>query len=56
MIKLRLFDLYNAFCQHTVGPLYRNIGKSFLISGVKMQGDLASDDRLVPSLRRRRFQ
>lgn len=55
MIKLRFYDIWEKFALNFLGPFYRNIGKNFAQAGLGMQGDLTSDDRLVPSLRCRKF-
>lgn len=55
MIKLRVFDLFEKFSFNVIGPLYRNLGIRLAATGLKLQGDRTSDDRLVPSLRSKRF-
>ncbi|KRX07622.1 Trimeric LpxA-like protein [Pseudocohnilembus persalinus] len=56
MIKLRLYDIVERLSQSVTGPLYRKIGKGLAQSGLEVQGELTSDDRLVPSLRCRPHQ
>jgi len=51
MIKLWLFEKYEAFLFHYIGPMWRKIGQALLRSGLKMQGDMVSDDQVVASLR-----
>lgn len=56
MFKLRVYDLVERLTLNFMGPTIRYIGKSVLSSGVKLQGPLASDDRLVPSLRNKKYK
>lgn len=51
MIKLRILSLYDKLQFNVLGPFYRNFGKKLYRFGLNMQGPLASDDRIVPSLR-----
>lgn len=47
-----VFEAIGSFKEKISGPLYRNIGKKLYVAGTKLQGENASEDRLVPSLRR----
>eukprot|EP01017_Pseudomicrothorax_dubius_P014439 TRINITY_DN1685_c0_g1_i1.p1 TRINITY_DN1685_c0_g1~~TRINITY_DN1685_c0_g1_i1.p1 ORF type:complete len:348 (-),score=73.18 TRINITY_DN1685_c0_g1_i1:176-1219(-) len=51
MFKLRVYDLYEKFSRAVIGPSFRRWGISLVRTGIALQGPLASDDRLVPSLR-----
>lgn len=56
MFKLRFFDIYEKFLYNIWGPQVRNLGQSLNKAGISIQGSLATDDRLVPSLRSRSYQ
>lgn len=56
MFKLRIFDAYEKFLYHIWGPRLRQLGQSLNVLGLSIQGSLATDDRLVPSLRAKGFR
>jgi hypothetical protein len=51
MLKGVLYFKLENFTARVVAPLYRRTGQSLFRSGVKLQGPMGHDDRLVPSLR-----
>ena len=56
MFKLRFFDAYEKFLYHVWGPRLRQLGQTLNGLGLSIQGSLANDDRLVPSLRAKGFR
>jgi len=55
MFKLRIFDAYEKFLFNVWGPQIRSLGQRLNHVGIGIQGHLATDDRLVPSLRNKGF-
>lgn len=55
MFKLRFLEVYEKFLYNFWGPSLRSLGQSFNGLGLMIQGPLASDDRVVPSLRQRSY-
>ena len=51
MLKGVLYFKLENFTARVLGPLFRRTGQSVFAQGVAMQGNLANEDRLVPSLR-----
>jgi len=51
MFKGVLYFKFESLTSRVLGPLLRSTGQSLFRQGVASQGALASDDRLVPSLR-----
>lgn len=56
MFKLRFLESYEKFLYHILGPRVRSLGQTLNNIGLSIQGPLATDDRLVPSLRYKSFQ
>jgi len=56
MFKLRFLDAYEKFLYHIWGPQVRNLGQGLNSLGLRLQGSLASDDRVVPSLRNKSYR
>lgn len=56
MFKLRFFDAYEKFLYHIWGPRLRQLGQTINSVGLSIQGSLANDDRVVPSLRAKGFR
>ena len=51
MLKGVLYYKLETFSARVLGPLYRRLGQSLYARGTALQGELANEDRLVPSLR-----
>lgn len=51
MFKLRFLEVYERFLYNVGGPFLRSVGQGLNRFGLSVQGSLATDDRLVPSLR-----
>jgi hypothetical protein len=51
MLKGVLYFKLETFTARVLGPLFRRTGQQFYRQGVAFQGELANEDRLVPSLR-----
>ena len=47
-----VFEAVNIWRSRFVAPFYRNIGKKLYAAGTRIEAENASEDRLVPSLRR----
>lgn len=47
-----IFEAINSLKEKVTGPMYRTLGKKLYVVGTKLEGDNASEDRFVPSLRR----
>lgn len=47
-----VFSLIEKFNTNIVGPAYKRYGRKLYEFGTKFEGELASEDRLVPSLRK----
>ena len=45
MFKLRVFDIYEKFSYHVIGPTLRHSGKALAQFGLRIQGSLGADDR-----------
>jgi len=56
MFKLRFLESYERFLYNIWGPRVRSLGQTLNAIGLTVQGPLATDDRLVPSLRQKSFQ
>jgi carbonic anhydrase/acetyltransferase-like protein (isoleucine patch superfamily) len=56
MFKLRFLDSYEKFLYNIWGPRLRSLGQTLNTIGLTVQGPLATDDRLVPSLRNKSFK
>ncbi len=46
-----LFDTITKAREKVVAPVLRSLGKSLYAVGTKIEGENASEDRIVPSLR-----
>lgn len=51
MFKGVLFYKLENFTARVLAPLFRRTGQQIYAAGVQYEGDLKSEDRLVPSLR-----
>lgn len=51
-MRYNFFFLAERFGRKIMGPLYSRIGRRLYELGTWVQGDMASEDRLVPSLRK----
>ena len=47
-----IFETFNSIRTSFTGPMLRNIGKRIYEAGTQIQGSNASEDVLVPSLRK----
>ena len=56
MFRLKVYDWFEKVRFFKMGPWQREQGKKLALAGLRLQAPLGSDDRLVPSLRRRSFQ
>jgi hypothetical protein len=49
--KGALYFKMESFTARRIGPLFRRMGQGLFKKGMALQGQLAHEDRLVPSLR-----
>jgi hypothetical protein len=47
-----LFNAFDKISETVIAPCYKSWGKKLYLLGTRVQGIEASEDRLVPSLRR----
>lgn len=52
-MKLRALDWYEKLQFNVMGPMYRKVGIKLFKWGVQLQGEMGSQDRLVPCLKSR---
>ena len=55
-LPIQVIHFFEHFSRNVLGPRYRKIGQKLMTHGLALQGNLASDDRLVPSMRCRKSQ
>jgi hypothetical protein len=46
------FSLFEKFAAEVAGPAYKKYGRQLYAYGTQIEGDTATEDRLVPSLRK----